>query len=581
MESKKNQILKKKKPSIINLLRPYIRPIVGLMLLAIASNILGLMLPKIMARGIDAYINNSFVASTLVFQYAAASIAIFILIYAQNIFQTYTSERVARDLRQKLSDKISRQSFAFVEKVTPAKILTNLTADVDAIKMFVSLAIVSITSSVIVIAGAGILLFTINWRLALAVLTIVPILGILFYLVFGKVKALMAKSREVIDRLNKVINESILGAALIRVLNSRQSEYEKFLAANTDAKSVGLRILKIFASMVPAIGFIANLAILIILALGGRFVISGTMTLGDFTAFNSYVGLIIFPVLIIGVMSNVIAQAAASYERISEVLEAKENEKAGAIKRRIRGDIEFKNVTLAYGEKPVLKNISFKAKARSRTAIIGPTAAGKTQLLYLLIGLIDSNSGTVEYDGLAIGEYDEQSLHEQVGFVFQDSIIFNLSLRENIAFSDTVQDADLAMAIETAEMKDFVSTLPEGLNTIVSERGSSLSGGQKQRVMLARALALNPKVLLLDDFTARVDNKTEQKILNNIIKNYPDITLISVTQKISSVEKYDRIILLMEGEIIAAGTHEELLKTCPEYVQIYNSQKSANQYEAR
>ncbi len=566
---------------MIGLLRPYIWPVGGLMLMAIASNILGLMLPKIMSRSIDAYINHAFVVNTLILEYGGVSIGIIVLMFAQNFFQVYTSERVARDLRQKLSDKISRQSFAFVERVTPAKLLTNLTADVDAIKTFIALAIASITSSVIVIVGAAILLFMIDWELALAVLTIVPILGMLFYLVFGKVKELITRSRKVIDRLNKIINESILGAALIRVLNSSQSEYAKIFAANTDAKNIGLQVLRIFATMVPAIGFIANLAILTILVLGGHFVINGSMTLGDFAAFNSYIALLIFPVLIIGVMSNVIAQAAASYERILEVLEAEEHEPEGTIKEELKGDIEFRGVDLVCGEKPVLKNISFKAGARSRTAIIGPTAAGKTQLLYLLIGLIEPSSGKVEYDGHAIGDYDRETLYRQIGLVFQDSIIFNLTLRENIAFSDTVQDADLAKAIETAEMKDFIAALPDGLNTVVSERGSSLSGGQKQRVMLARALALNPKVLLLDDFTARVDSRTEQKILNNIIKNYPDITLISVTQKISSVEKYDQIILLMEGEIIAAGTHDELVKTCPEYIQIYNSQKTTSEYEQR
>ncbi|MFA6096834.1 MAG: ABC transporter ATP-binding protein [Candidatus Paceibacterota bacterium] len=579
METGKQQKIRRRKPSMFGLLRPYKWSIGGLVLLAVASSALGLMLPKIMSRSIDAYTDHAFILNTLIAEYGTMVVIIFILTYAQSIVQTYTSERVARDLRERLSDKISRQKYAFVEKVTPAKLLTNLTSDVDAIKTFIALAIAALVSSIIIVVGAAILLFTIDWELALAVLTIVPVIGILFYLVFSKVKALTTKSREVIDWLNKIINESILGAALIRVLDSHKPEYEKFFSANSEAKNIGLQILKIFASMVPTIGFIANLAILVILALGGRFVIDGAISLGDFTAFNSYVGLLIFPVLIIGVMSSVIAQAAASYERIYEVLEAKEDGRHGLLKKELAGDIEFKDITLAYDEKPVLKNISFKVKAHSRTAIIGPTAAGKTQLLYLLIGLVEPNSGSVEYDGHPINSYDEQLLHRQVGLVFQDSIIFNLTLRENIAFSDTVQDADLEKAIGTAEMKDFISSLPEGLDTIVSERGSSLSGGQKQRIMLARALALNPKVLLLDDFTARVDNKTEQKILDNIIRNYPDITLVSVTQKISSVEKYDQIILLMEGEIIAAGLHDELLKTCPEYVQIYNSQKSTNQYE--
>jgi ATP-binding cassette subfamily B protein len=218
-------------------------------------------------------------------------------------------------------------------------------------------------------------------------------------------------------------------------------------------------------------------------------------------------------------------------------------------------------------------------KAGSRTAVIGPTAAGKTQLLYVLTSLIKPTSGTVEYDGHPIAEYRKETLHRQIGFVFQDSIIFNLTLRENIAFSTTVTDQDLEKAISTAELNDFIDTLPQKLDTVVSERGTSLSGGQKQRIMLARALALNPRILLLDDFTARVDTTTEQKILQNVRQNYPGITLLSVTQKIAAVEDYDQIILLMEGEVLALGTHKELMETSPEYVQIYDSQRSTSHYE--
>src|SRR5262249_49760225 len=209
----------------------------------------------------------------------------------------------------------------------------------------------------------------------------------------------------------------------------------------------------------------------------------------------------------------------------------------------------------------------------------GPTAAGKTQLLYLLTGLLKPASGRIEYDGRGIDEYDQDSLHGQVGFVFQDSILFNLTLRENIAFSKTVGDADLRKAIATAELHDFIWTLPQQLDTVVSERGSSLSGGQKQRIMLARALALDPKVLLLDDFTSRVDAATERRILDNVHRNYPGITLLSVTQKSASVEDYEQIILLVEGEVLASGTHQQLMQTSPEYVQIYDSQRSTSHYE--
>jgi len=568
-------------PSLLNLLKPYSRPIVLLVLLALVSNAANLVLPLIISQGIDAYTAGHFVLNTTLIQFLVASAFIFVFSYGQSIVQTYASERVARDLRTQLADKISRQSFTYIQQTNPAKLLTNLTSDIDSVKMFVSMAVVSLVSSLVIIIGASILLIRINWQLALVVLTIVPIIGITFYLVLQKVRVLFLKSREIIDWLNRVINESILGSALIRVLNSQQLESDKFLAANTQAKDLGLAILRLFAALIPVISFTANMAGLAILVLGGHFVIVGNMSLGDFTAFNSYLALLVFPIIVIGFISNVVAQASASYTRVNAVLQAPEPTKTGTLTTPLRGDIDLQDVSMYYGEKPALKSVSFTVKAGTRTAIVGPTAAGKSQLLFLLTGLMPPTSGTVRYDGLPIDRYDDDAFHQQVGFVFQDSVMFNLSLRENIAFSDTVSDESLEKAIATAELQDFVAAMPNNLQTLVSERGNSLSGGQKQRIMLARALALNPKVLLLDDFTARVDGSTEQKILTNVQLNYPGLTLISVTQKIAAVEAYEQIILLMEGAVVAKGTHAQLLNTSPEYVQIYQSQRSTNQYELR
>jgi ATP-binding cassette subfamily B protein len=566
-------------PSLFGLLKPY-RSLVGLLvLMTIAGNALNLVVPTLISHAIDAFNLQQLVVRTLAIEFVAVAIGIFVFGYLQAVVQVYASERVARDMRTRLVQKISTQDHAFIQRITPAKLLTNLTSDIDAVKMFVAQAIASIISSVFLIIGASILLLAINWKLALGVLAMLPIIGVTFSVVLGKVRKLFKKSMEAIDWLNKVINESILGSALIRLVNSQQYEFEKFIAANTEARTISLSILRLFASLIPVIIFCTNLATLMILTLGGRFVIQGSMSLGQFTAFNSYLAILIFPVIVIGFMSTVMAQAGASYGRISMVLNAPDKKETGTVIAQLRGDIDVRNVTVTLDGKDVLKNVSFGAPAGTRTAVIGPTAAGKTQLLYLLTSLIKPSSGSVEYDGRRIDEYDSQSLHLQVGFVFQDSILFNLTLRENIAFSKTVKDQDLEKAIATAELKDFIDSLPEKLDTIVSERGTSLSGGQKQRIMLARALALNPRVLLLDDFTARVDSKTEQKILQNVNRNYPGITLLSVTQKVGSVEHYDQIILLMEGEVLASGTHAELMETSPEYVQIYDSQRSTSHYE--
>ena len=550
-----------------------------LILFTLLSNGINLIIPKIISGGIDSFTAGNFNYTTLITNFAVAIVCIFIFSYLQSILQTFTSEKVARDLRKKLSDKISNQSYSFIEQANPSKLLTNLTADVDSIKMFISQAIVSIVSSLIIIIGASALLISIDWKLALCVIAIIPIIGITFYVVLKKVRALFFQSRAVVDWLNKVINESILGAAIIRVVNSQQSEYNKFLEANTKARNFGLQILRLFAGLIPVITFTSNMAALTILALGGHFVITGDMTLGNFAAFNSYLSMLIFPILVIGFMSGVIAQATASYQRISNVISSPDASETGTITTPLKGAIDVTDVNVVYGQMPVLKDISFSVAPGSKIAIIGPTAAGKTQLLYLLTGLIKPTSGSIQFDGHTIDEYKQDAFHQQVGFVFQDSIIFNMSVRENIAFNENVTDEQLKKAIETAELKDFIQQLPQKLDTVVSERGSSLSGGQKQRIMLARALALNPKILLLDDFTSRVDNNTEQRILDNIEKNYPHLTLISVTQKITTVENYDQIILLMQGEIIASGKHDELLHSSPEYVQILNSQKSTSNYE--
>ncbi len=578
-QTKPKQSGRPKGPNIFGVLKPYKYMITGLIVFALLSNAVNLVIPKIISHSIDDFSKGSFSMQTVVQEFLVASLIIFVLTFLQGILQTYAPERVARDLRIKLTDKISRQSYAFIQQSNPSKLLTNLTSDVDSVKMFVSMAVVSLASSLFIIFGASALLISINWKLALNVLVIIPVIIGAFGVVFSRLSILFKKSREVVDRLNKIINESIIGASLVRVLNAQITEYNKFMEANTNARNLSLSILKLFATLIPIVVFVGNMASLAILALGGHFVITGAMSLGDFAAFSSYLVILIFPIMVIGFISNFIAQASVAYGRIGEVLNAPETRDTGTIESPLKGKIELKNIDVTFGEKPVLKEISLIINPGSRTAIIGPTAAGKTQLLYLLTGLLKPNSGQILFDDIDLNEYNKENFQHQIGFVFQDSVIFSMSLRENIAFNEQVTEELMTKAINTAELHDFIDTLPNGLETIVSERGASLSGGQKQRIMLARALALNPKILLLDDFTARVDGQTELKILGNIENNYPGISLLSVTQKIASVQHYAQIILLEEGEILASGTHEELMDTSPEYVQIFNSQRSTNHYE--
>ncbi len=568
-------------PSVFGILKPYRKMIIWLIFLAIVANVLTLFLPRLVSRGIDAYIRGGLNLSTLIIEFSLVTVGIFLFTYLQSILQTYASEKVARDMRSEFVEKVSHQGYRFIEDKNPSKLLTNLTSDIDSIKMFVAQVVVSLVSSAVIIIGAAAILLSINWKLALAVLTIIPIIGGTFFVILKQVRTLFKESREVIDWLNKVISESIMGAALIRVLNSNKLEHEKFSGANMRSRDIGISILQLFSFMIPIITFVASMATLIVVTLGGYYVINDSMTLGSFAAFMSYIVILIFPILVIGFMSNIIAQASASYGRIFEVLQAPDEKDEGRVTLPLTGQIDVKNVSLMYGEKPALKDVSFSITPHTKTAIIGPTAAGKTQALNVATGLTLPGKGEVLYDGKLLSEYERASFYPQVGLVFQDSILFNTTVRENIAFSKTVTDESLQKAVETAELSDFIHTLPQGLDTLVSERGTTLSGGQKQRIMLARALALSPKILFLDDFTARVDSHTERKILANIEKNYPGLTLVSITQKIAPIENYDQIILLMEGEILAVGKHEDLMHKSPEYVQIYNSQKSTSTYELR
>src|SRR5271169_6068061 len=350
------------------LVRPYKGLVATLAALTILANALNLVVPKLIAHAIDNYQQPNFALGPVIARFLLVCVSAFLLTYLQSLVQTYASERVAKDLRTRLTAKLATQTYSFVEQITPAKLLTNLTSDVDGVKLFVSMAIATIISSIFLIAGASVLLLSINWRLGLSVLGIVPFIGVTFYLALKKVRELFKKGQEAIDWLNRVINESILGATLIRLLNSQQVEYRKFVSANAEAKNVGLNILAVMSALIPTITLAANGATVVILLVGGRFVIAGRMTLGDFSAFNTYLALLIFPIILLGFMSNIMAQAGASYMRLSAVLGASPPPKAGENRSALRGDLGMSGISLRFGDKEVLKDVSFSAKAGGSTA---------------------------------------------------------------------------------------------------------------------------------------------------------------------------------------------------------------------
>lgn len=543
--------------------------------LGFISSIAALYVPKLAADAIDAGTFAPWSGHLTVL--AVVIVVAFIIALVQVYLSSYLAEKIGFDLRRNLIQKVSQQSYGYISNSTPGKLQTIFTSDVEAVKMIASQGLVSLLSALIMLLGSIVLLLVLNLRLGLYVLAVFPFLILSFIVIFGSLGKLFNLSQEAVEKVNALLSETVVGSALVRVLNSTSEEISKFSKANAHIRDIGIGIVKGFSTLIPIITLLSNVMILFIIWFGGSQVSNDTLTLGEFSAFLAYSNMFIWPIFMIGFLGPMISRGFVSLKRIAEVVDEPVVAEAGIEIDRLKGDIEFKNVSLVYKsadgeEKSVLKNVSFVINANTKTAIVGPTAAGKTQLFYLMSGLAEATSGEILIDGRPLKEYKISSLLKHIGLVFQDSVLFNTTLRDNIAFTNDTKDDVLQKALATAELGNLVKELSKGLDTMVSERGTSLSGGQKQRLMLSRALAINPQVLLLDDFTARVDQATESMILNNVATNYPNVTLISITQKVDPVKHYDKIIVVMEGEVVGVGTHEELLRDSFEYNQIYQSQ---------
>lgn len=544
-----------------------------LVLTIVITSSVNLWLPRLLGQMIDAAAQPETLKQRAV-TYLAISVAGFVFLGLQGVIATIISERIGRDLRNSLIKKLAGQSYQFVTSQTVPKLLTNVTSDVDAIRGFFNQGITIVLSSLILIVGGAIMLLITQWTLALIVLAMVPVVFIWFGYSFGRIGKIFFLAQGALDRLNTIITESLLGSAVIRVLAAQNVEIIKFASANENAQSVNLQIVKMFASLIPGIMFISNMVVLAIVGVGGNQVIAGTLSLGTLTAFYNYVSVFIMPLLMVGFVSSQFVRAATTYTRLQDVINAPLPKPAGTLPFPSIPTLEFKKAHLKYGERNILCDVNLKIQSGQRVAILGPTGAGKSQLFELLANMIPPTSGQILLNDQPLSEYDQEDFAQSVRFVFQESLVFNATVRENLAFGKAVTDDLIFSVLTVAEMDDAVRNMPAGLDTMLNEAGSNLSGGQRQRLMLARALLSNPKVLCLDDFTSRVDIKTELKIMKNLAESYPGLTLIVIAQKIESIKDFDHIIVLMDGDVLAQGTHEELLRSSFDYQQLSKSQQS-------
>jgi ATP-binding cassette subfamily B protein len=568
------------KPKInFTFLKPYIGWTILLTICIFLSNGANLLIPRILGSSIDSFSKNgaNYSITKDLWLLGGITFGVLILTLLQTIISVYISERVAKDLRTDLIQKILSQPISFVNKRQSSDLFTNITSDTEQVKDIISQGFASIFSAIIILIGSVILLFSINVRLAFIAIVTLPLIIAVFAFIFKNISSLFRSAQEVLGNINKVINESVLGAMLIRVLNAQNYENTKFQEVNIRSRNIGFNITNLFASLIPAINLVSNFAIVSIIWFGGRQVMVADLTLGEFSAFISYFNLLITPIFILGFVSSFISRGLVSLSRIQEVLQAPEEvvmDESNLIRQEVKGNIVFDKVCYEIDGKSLLKDVSFVINPQTKNAIIGPTGSGKSLILSLLTGLIQPTGGQILIDDIPLNQWDPKYIFKTMGLVFQESILFNSSLIDNIVFNQTIPEIELQKALNTANVSEIIQTLPNGLDTQISERGTNLSGGQKQRIMLARALVRNPKMLLLDDFTARVDMKTEKEIISSLFANYPDITLISITQKIEPIQDYDQIIVIMEGELLATGIHTELLKSSIEYTQIWQSQQT-------
>ncbi len=498
--------------------------------------------------------------------------------FLQSFMAERTSHGLAFDLRNAIFSKIQRMSFSFYDRNQTGQLMVRATDDVERVRTFVAQGLVLAAQSFLLLIGALIVLTFTNWQLTLVIVPLLP-LALAIFFIFGRIsQPLFLEVQNRLSRLNTILQENIAGIKVVKAFAREPYEEERFDRAATALMEQQIRVNRIFAFLFPMIFLIAQLGQVAILYFGGQQILNGTLALGEYQKFSLYLVYVFFPLGQLGFIIALLAQAGASAERIFEVLDARSEivERPDAIiLPPIQGRVEFRNVTFRYfnSSAPVLQNVSFVVEPGQTVALLGATGSGKTSIINLIPRFYDVSEGAVLIDGYDVREVTIDSLRSQIGIVLQETNLFSGTIRENIAFGrPDASDEEIIAAAKAAAAHDFIMSFPDGYNTRVGERGMTLSGGQKQRIAIARALLLNPRLLILDDSTSNVDVATEALIQRALDRLMRGRTSFVIAQRISTVRNADLILVLDKGRLVASGTHAELMEQSPIYAEIYASQ---------
>lgn len=562
-------------------LQPYRRWLFAAAFLVVIEALAQLVVPLLIQYVIDSGIYEEKLSAILLgsgLMLVAALVGAIATVY-RAIDSAKFSQGMAYDLRNDLFERIQRFSFGNYDRMQTGQLITRVSSDVDIVRMFAGLGLMMILRAAVLLIGSLFFLLATNLRLSVVMLFLIPALAIVFGIFARIAQPLFKIVQQRLAALNTVVQENLAGVRVVKAFVRERHAIDHFEDTNTAYMTQAVKVNRLMVIAFPLVLLIANLGMLAVIVLGGSIVIEGSLTVGELVAFSNYLMTATFPVVMLGMIIAMMPAADASAERIMEVMESQSDltEAPDAIiADRVRGQVTFEDVSFHYngsGEAAVLHGINLEVQAGQTVALLGATGSGKTTLVSLIPRLYDVSEGRVLIDGQDVRDLTEHSLRAQVGVALQQTTLFSGTIAENISYGRPESSMDAIVAVaKAAQAHNFILAMPEGYDSRVEARGANLSGGQKQRIAIARALLIDPSILILDDSTSSVDMETEYLIQQALDEAMKDRTSFIIAQRISSVLHADQIVVLDRGRITAKGSHRELLETSPIYQEIFCSQ---------